>query len=489
MNKRIYIVATVIALLGAAALWAVPGSAPPATAATGESHSGHVHEREEHSPPVKQEDLDHLFEKEEHEEAGHGHAETERGEVHAGHNHDGHAEEPPSHAGHDHGGHGEHDGTCPEHRVPEAVDALCHGDHLGELQPGEGMLVRLATADAATKAGVGLSRAQALSLAGGVEIPGRAEFNRNRLARITPLAAGVVRQVRAQPGARVAEGEILAELALPEMAALKAELAAARAREAQAESTYLREKELLERGITSRQEYQQAEAEHRAARSAAEQYRQQLLHFGLSPAAIERLDGSAVLPLRAPFAGTVVAVETAIGETAAAGAPLFTVADLDRLWIELSLPESRIDQARVGAAVEARFDALPGLTFGGRIFQVGAAVDERTRALKALAEVENPEHRLKVGMFGRVRLLTGEASRVPTVPAAALQSIDGLSFLFVQREPDLFELRRVQAGAKQDGLVPILAGLSAGEPVVTSQGFALKSEVLKARLGASCADH
>ena len=91
--------------------------------------------------------------------------------------------------------------------------------------------------------------------------------------------------------------------------------------------------------------------------------------------------------------------------------------------------------------------------------------------------MENPEHRLKVGMFGRVRLLTGEATRVPAVPAAALQSIDGLSFLFVQREPDLFELRRVQAGAKQDGLVPILAGLSAGEPVVTSQGFALKSEV------------
>jgi cobalt-zinc-cadmium efflux system membrane fusion protein len=92
-------------------------------------------------------------------------------------------------------------------------------------------------------------------------------------------------------------------------------------------------------------------------------------------------------------------------------------------------------------------------------------------------------------MFGNARILEGNEQQVLAIPADALQSIDGVSYLFIQKENDLFELRRVQAGAKTDGMIPILAGLSLDEQVVASQGFALKSEVLKARLGASCADH
>lgn len=488
MNKRIYFAGIVIALIGVFSIWAVDGTIPKAVAATDQSHAGHDHEGGRESVFNQKEDMDALFAEDDHKGHGHAEANTEgRDEDHAGH---GDEEEASSHAGH---GHGDLGGICPEHRVPEAEDALCNGGHLAELQPGEGMKVRLASPDVAAKAGVGIAKPQEVSLAAGIEIPGRVEFNRNRLAHITSLATGVVRRVHVRPGAQVGKGEVLAEVAMPEIASLKAQLLAAQARQAQTEAAYQREMNLLERGISSRQEYQQAESEHRAAQSASEQYRLQLMNFGLSPANVQQLlrtgDNSALVSLRAPFAGTVVEMKTAVGEAAAPGTPLFTVANLDVLWIELSLPESRIYQARIDAPVQTRFDGLPGTVFSGRIFQVGAAVDERTRTLKALAEVKNPGQRLKVGMFGKVRLLEGNEEQVLAIPADALQSIDGLSFVFVQQEPGLFELRRVQAGARKDGIVPILAGLSLDEQVVSSQGFALKSEVLKARLGASCADH
>jgi len=470
MNKRIYFAAIAIALIAVVTTWAAVRRTSPAVAATERTHAEHDHEHEEESAVHAKPDRDGD------DHAGHGHGEV--ADAHAGHGHD------------DHGGEGE---ICPEHRIPEEVDALCHGDHIGELQPGQGMQVRLASTALAAKAGIQVSRPQTISLAGGAALPGRVEFNRNRLAHLSPLAAGVVRKVAVAPGARIGSGALLAEIAMPEMAALKGQLIAARARTAQAEAAFHREEDLLARGISSRQEFQQAEAEYRAARSDAEQYRQQLMNFGLSPADIERLlrsgDNSAAAPLRAPFAGTVVTVETGVGEAVEPGTPLFTLADLDPLWVEISLPESRIYQAELGAPVQAEFDGLPGVIFSGRLFQVGAALDERTRTLKALAEVKNTEHRLKVGMFGKVRLLEGDERRALSVPAEALQSIDGLPFVFIQQEPDLFELRRVQAGAQVDGTVPILAGLSSGEQVVSSQGFALKSEVLKARLGASCADH
>jgi len=454
-------------------------------------------------PPHAHEDEDSFFA--DLEETGHkgadehadhsdhaGHDHNKRVSSHAEHNH-GHEKEETSHAGHDHEGHDEHGEICPGHRVPESEDALCQPDRIGELQPGQGMKVRLASPEVAAKAGISVTRPKMISMAEGIAMPARVEFNRNRLVHITPLAAGVTRQVKVQPGAKVSEGTVLAEVAMLEIATLKAELLAALAHRKQTELAYHREKDLLERGISSRQEFQQAESEYHAARGASDQYRQQLQNYGLSPDNIENIirhnDTSAVVPFRAPFSGTLVEVKTAQGEAVAPATPLFIMADLDSLWVEVSVPESRVYLAQNQVPIEARFDGLPGMVFSGSIFQVGSIIDERTRTLKVLAQVDNKNHHLKVGMFGNVRILQGNEKQALAVPANAVQDIDGRSYVFVELEADLFDLRRIQTGAKVDGMVPVLAGLNPGEPVVSSQGFSLKSEVLKARLGASCADH
>jgi cobalt-zinc-cadmium efflux system membrane fusion protein len=163
---------------------------------------------------------------------------------------------------------------------------------------------------------------------------------------------------------------------------------------------------------------------------------------------------------------------------------------------------------------------------------VGSGLEERTRLLRVVAEVANPDGLLKDGMFGTAQLLAtatataedddkhhddkdqghghagqhadkdddhghaehpGDAAHgsvvTVAVPAAAVQAIDGKSYVFVAHEQDLFELRRVETGPRRAGEVLVVAGLKDGEKVAASQGFALKSELLKSRLGASCADH
>lgn len=518
MNKRPYIFLLPLALLGGLLLFK-GGELPPSAIAAEDhanSHADHDHAEEgshgqpaleamplisdasqacddhenhgEHDDHAEHDDHDEHVKEAVDDHAGHDHGQAKAVDPHAGHNH---GREPvDSHAGHNHGS---GDELCPEHQVIESECALCQGSHLAELQPGEGMKVRLGTLEAAAKAGIRLTRPQQISLAAGVDVPGRAVFNRTKLATIAPLATGVVLRVPVQPGSTVAKGDVLAEVAMAEVARLQAELSGALARLAQAEADYLREKDLLERGITSRQEFQQAEAEYRVLQSLSEQHRQQLRQFGLSTRDIDRLmqspEASTTLALRAPFNGVVTEVRTAAGENIQAGSPLFTVADLDTLWIELAIPEARIAQAQPGAAVQARFDGLPGAVFSGRLFQVGAQVDERSRTLTALAEVPNPDHRLKAGMYGNVRLLEGAEGLNLTIPAEAVQHIDGFPYVFIQEDADLFELRRIATGAQQSGLVVVAAGLQVDEQVVSRQGFALKSEVLKARLGASCADH
>lgn len=481
MNKRSNLIGLLVFCALGLGAWAFWSPAASAVAASEKSHAGHDHDaHDKKAAPASEKALGDLFEEDE----------KEKKDDHEGHGHKEKAAKADAHEGHEHGSEGS---ICPEHKVPEEQDALCHGDHLGDLQPGQGMLVRLADGEVAGKTGVSLSAPEWLLQDGGAAIPGRVEFNRDRFSQVSPPAAGVVREVRVRPGARVKKGELLAQLAMPEMGSLKAGLLGVRAREIQAESAWRREKDLLDRGISARQEFEQAEADYRAAQSATQQYRQQLLSQGMSAAGIDQLlrsgDSSALVPLVSPLSGRVVEVRTAAGEAAVPGTPLFVLADLDTLWVELSVPESRIFEAEEGAGVEVRFTGLPGKVFTGRIFQSGASLDERTRTLKVLAEVQNPGERLKAGMFGEVRIAGAARGKVSAVPASALQTIDGQPYVFIHKEADLFELRRVSIGAKAGGLIPVLDGLSGKEQVVSGQGFALKSEVLKARLGASCADH
>lgn len=472
MNTNIYRTG-VFALLGLI----LAMGAPAAQAAGG--HEGHDHGKKKAAAPAPKKDLEGLFDEDDHKQEK-GHEDHAHGEK----------KEAGGHEGHDHGSEG---GICPEHGVPEERDALCQGGHIGELMPGQGMLVRLQGADAATRAGLALSTPERLSQGTAEAIPARVEFNRDRHSRVASPAGGLVRQVKVRPGDRVKKGQVLAEISMPEISSLKAGLFQARARQIQTEAAWAREKDLLARGISARQDFEQAEAEMMAARGASGQYRAQLLAQGLTPEALEQLagsgDSSAVVALRAPFSGRVVEVKAAAGESAVPGEPLFVLADLETLWLELSVPETRIHEAVEGAEVEAVFSGLPGRVFTGRVFEPGVALDERSRTLRVLAEVKNPGERLKAGMFGEARLLGAQRRQVPAVPVAALQTIDGKPFVFIAKEADLFELRRVSTGAKAAGLISVTEGLEGTEQVVSSQGFALKSEVLKARLGASCADH
>ena len=445
------------------------------------------------------------------------------------------------HAGHGHGERPDPGEICAEHRMPEAEDVLCNPQLMTTLLPGEGVKMRLATAEAARRAGIVIVPAKSASLAIGAAVPAQVTYNRGRLAEVMALSGGVVRRIAAEPGQSVGKGALLAEIVSPGAAIARGDYQAALGRLELAEANVKREQELVAKGVSARMELEQAQAERQAAKAMVEQLREQLSAFGASTSG-----GGTSLALRSPLAGTVVARNAVAGQTLSPETPLFTVADLSSMWLELQVSADQLSIAKVGASVEAEIDGLPGQRFPGKVVQVAAGLDERTRLLKVVAEVANPDGLLKDGSFGQARLVatTAEAdadhaedrhkghdqgkkadlddlfakdehpdhrdvkddghghaehpageehghaeSGAVAVPAAAVQSIDGKAYVFVALEEDLFELRRVEAGPRRASEVVITAGLRPGENVAASQGFALKSELLKSRLGASCADH
>jgi len=383
---------------------------------------------------------------------------------------------------------------CEEHGVPEKECGICHPELADALQPGQSLKIRFESPESAKKAGIGLTNPLPGKGLSDLSLLCRVSYNQNQFARITPLASGVIQRVLADVGDTVSKGKVLVELMSPEIARAKSEYLIALANEVLKETAFKRKKELLDEKIASQGDYDMAATEYELAKSTAATAYQQLLNYGFSRDDIARIketrSTTSTLRVLAPFSGTLIERHAVVGETVEPGDITFMIADLSSMWLELSIPEDRSAYVTVGDSVEATFDVLPGTRIRGKLTWVSAGIDEQTRMLKGRAVVTNPERRLKNGMFGQVSLASKRLTTGLYVPVESLHRFgpDRSEFVFTKVTDDLFEVRRVEMGAKNGKYVEILNGLLPEDQVVAAHSFTVKSEFLKARLGAGCVD-
>ena len=366
---------------------------------------------------------------------------------------------------------------CGEHRVLEAECGICGPDRLAELRPGQALKVRLPAVESAEEAGLRLVPVEEGAAVDVVECPVELAFDPGRLTQVVAPVAGILREVQGQLGARVTQGEVLAELG-------SAAIAEAMTRARLSWQTLQRERRLRSQRITPEKDLQQAEAEHRVAC-------EQLRALGFSEAEIlqwlELPAGEVMLPLRAPLEAEIIERNAVRGAWVEAGQRLFTLADRSRMVARLSLPESVLSRVGVGQPVELFLEAWPDRVFTGRIAWIAAEVDGRTRRAWAFAEFPNSEGLLRAQMFGRARVELGPGRSALWIPEEAVQRVEGRPVVFVCREPDLFEARVVRLGRGHNGFREVLEGLQGGELVAVTGSFSLKSQLLLSRLGAGCA--
>src|SRR5262249_45346523 len=116
------------------------------------------------------------------------------------------------------------------------------------------------------------------------------------------------------------------------------------------------------------------------------------------------------------------------------------------------------------------------------IHYIGSVVDKTSRTIDVDAILDNPDHRLKPGMFVDVELRFGPDTPVVYLPTSAIQRHAGETFVFVPKGEEQFERINVQLGRSTPRHVEIVEGIAAGQPVVVEGGFALKTEMLRATL-------
>ena len=332
-----------------------------------------------------------------------------------------------------------------------------------------------------------------------LNLTGEVQLDLTRVAEIASAGAGRVGQVRKNLGERVAADDVLAIVQSAEFGEAQAGFLEARARLDLARQTLEREKQLYERKISSEADYLTARNELASAEATAAAARQRLQLFGWSDDRIESLvaaDADAPfgqLALTTPIAGTVIEQNAVRGQLVDTSDMLYRIADLSRVWVWCDLYESDLavlhDRMAAGAPVQAeiRSGAFPQTAFRGTIDLIGSQLDRETRTVKVRVVVDNPDGRLRPGMFVRVALGLDEERAVLRVPAAAVLSDAGKQFVFAKFTDDLWIRRDVTVGPVEGGMVEVGHGLSEGDVVAARGAFMFKSEILKEKMGAGCA--
>lgn len=297
---------------------------------------------------------------------------------------------------------------------------------------------------------------------------GRVDYDENTLQTVTAWIGGRIDRLNVRvTGERVRRGQVLASLYSPEVYAAHQDLMTAKAQ--------------LER-LAAGSEIARSSAQ--AALAAA---RERLRLLGVPEDEIQAMEAhtrpTRNVAIRSPFAGTVLERLASEGAYVQTGTPLYRVADLTRLWVQLDAYESDLPHLDLGQVVELDVEALPGEAFEGRVAFIDPVVDPRRRTARVRVEVSNPERRLRPGMFVEAVVRGGEATDAAqplVIPASAALFTGRRSVVYVEvpnATQPTYEARVVRLAPQVGDLFPVVAGLAEGERVVSNGAFALDADL------------
>ena len=189
----------------------------------------------------------------------------------------------------------------------------------------------------------------------------------------------------------------------------------------------------------------------------------------------------------APFAGTIIGKNVVLAERVGTDTEMFRLADLSTVWVQADIYQKDLPAiAQLGETLTFRAPtASDGSlhTHTAKIFYRGDILDPATRMLRLQAIADNDDRHLKPGMFVEIEIPSQDSQDILAIPESAIQEIGGQKMVFVQQSETEFRKVPVVTGTASDGIVEIREGLKVGDQVVTSGGFALKSELMKGEIG------
>lgn len=275
-------------------------------------------------------------------------------------------------------------------------------------------------------------------------------------ADVIAKVGGEVRQVLAEEGDDVKEGQILARL---DGDRLRLELNESQARLRKLQRDFERNRNLKERGLISEGDFEKI------------QYELEALEASYNLASLE-LDYTRI---RAPISGVVSERFIKLGNTISVGDPVFRVTSIEPLVAYLYVPEREYRKISPGQPVRIDIDALGGEQIPTTVTRVSPSIDAETGTFKVTIEILDPERRIKPGMFARISIVYEKRDNVLQVPRSAIVDEMSTTSVFVV-ENDVAIRRPVHTGLAAYGFVEIISGLEDKDRVITVGQIGLKPD-------------
>lgn len=281
-----------------------------------------------------------------------------------------------------------------------------------------------------------------------VNATGFVSFDEDLLSRLHMRTEGWVENVRVETvGERVERGQLLFEFYSPEI-------------------------------LNAQKEFLQAQR--RGETNIRVAAREKLLALGMVAAEIDELErrgvASRTIQVLAPQDGVVTALQAREGMYLKPESEVISLADLRSVWILAEVFEAQADWVATGQAAEARLEYMPGEVFSGTVEYVYPVLDPMTRTLKVRLKFDNPDERLKPNMYAAVTLFGRTHQDALTIHRDALIRAEDSDRVIVALGNGNFQAREVMTGIESGEWIQVIAGLKAGDEVVTSAQFMLDSE-------------
>ena len=350
-----------------------------------------------------------------------------------------------------------------------------------------------------------LAKAEKEWVARQITSTGRVIPAQHKQAIVAPPVGGIISGGQLpRVGQQVKQGQTLAVLTQRPTAAENAQIAAANAqlrieqsridgerrrliqvaneaqvRLNQAKIEYERAQRLYDRKAFSLRQLQAAEADYKAAQASLAAATEQAKALGGSEGRLGGIGISTSYAVSAPISGTVVKVSKAMGEQVAPGEQIVEIINLDTVWVEAPIFERDLSFISRQAKPVFTTSAYPGVEFSGTILDIGAVINERSRAATVTFQVPNRDRTLRIGMQANVRLDAGEGADALIIPKEAVLDNEGKKIVYVLLSGEEFQRREVSIGDEYGNKVAVLSGLQPGERVVTQGAYQIRLQELR----------
>lgn len=332
-----------------------------------------------------------------------------------------------------------------------------------------------------------------------ISFRGELEYDNQLFRTVTSVVAGVITLMPVRRGDNVEQGQVIATIESRELSHTALELQKQIAELELAQKKLAREEMLNEKKVGALQSVQEARAARDMIALEIKCSKEQLALFGLTGKEIESLAagrGDSVkkgrLQIISPIQGRIVKIHANIGSAVNDQQAIAEIVNIKELRAvgqikeaDISVVLKELKKGSLNGFITTQ--SFPGNLYPVKAVSADAGLKATTRMLEIQLSVKNPDELLRPGMFIEGTLEIGDAETKPVIPASAVEEDDGRHFVFVKYSDSMFFRRDVTIEGQRGDSIIISSGVHGGDEIVTEGSFLLKSDILRAKMGAGCA--